>query len=52
MEIRYQSKLRQARERFAETTRRLSEAEIAELVSSLSALPTAAPAARRRWTSS
>ncbi|MFE7215508.1 hypothetical protein ACFU93_37490 [Streptomyces sp. NPDC057611] len=43
MEIRYHAKLRQARERFAETTRRLSEAEIAELVSSLSALPTAAP---------
>ncbi|MFJ4126566.1 hypothetical protein ACIP3U_35360 [[Kitasatospora] papulosa] len=42
MEIRYNAKLRQARERFAETTRRLSEAEIAELVSSLSALPTAA----------
>ncbi|WP_445270414.1 hypothetical protein [Streptomyces sp. DSM 41634] len=43
MEIRYQAKIRQARERYAETTRRLSEAEIAELVSSLSALPTAAP---------
>lgn len=43
MEIRYHAKLRQARDRFAETTRRLSEAEIAELVSSLSALPTAAP---------
>lgn len=42
MEIRYNAKLRQARERFAETTRRLSEAEITELVSSLSALPTAA----------
>ncbi|GAA5707052.1 hypothetical protein Save01_07911 [Streptomyces avermitilis] len=41
MEIRYHAKLRQARERFAETTRRLSEAEIAELASSLSALPTA-----------
>ncbi|MFF2375032.1 hypothetical protein ACFVUW_11680 [Streptomyces xiamenensis] len=43
MEIRYQAKLRQARDRFAEATRSLSEAEIAELVSSLSALPTAAP---------
>lgn len=43
MEIRYHAKLRQARDRFAETTRRLSEAEIAELASSLSALPTAAP---------
>lgn len=43
MEIRYNAKLRQARERFAETTRRLSEAKIAELVSSLSALPSAAP---------
>jgi hypothetical protein len=42
MEIRYHAKLRQARERFTETTRRLSETEIAELVSSLSALPTAA----------
>ncbi|MHA4820141.1 hypothetical protein ACXZ65_37985, partial [Streptomyces aculeolatus] len=43
MEIRYQAKLRQAREHFAETTRRLSEVEIADLLSSLSALPTAAP---------
>ncbi|MFJ6355365.1 hypothetical protein ACIQKB_38640 [Streptomyces sp. NPDC092046] len=43
MEIRYHAKLRQARERFAENTRRLSEPEIAELVSSLSALPMAAP---------
>ncbi|NUP42674.1 MAG: hypothetical protein HOY76_38045 [Streptomyces sp.] len=43
MEIRYHAKLRQARERFAETTRLLSEAEIAELVNNLSGLPTAAP---------
>ncbi|MFD6244590.1 hypothetical protein, partial [Streptomyces roseolus] len=43
MEIRYHAKLRQASARFAENTRRLSEPEIAELVSSLSALPTAAP---------
>jgi hypothetical protein len=42
MEIRYHAKIRQARERFAETTRSLSEPEIAELVSSLSALPAAA----------
>lgn len=41
MDLRYHAKLRQARARFAETTRRLSEAEIAELVGSLSALPTA-----------
>ncbi|MGX5397210.1 hypothetical protein ACWLMY_35825 [Streptomyces anulatus] len=38
MEIQYQAKLRQARERFSEATRRLSGAE---LVSSLSGLPTA-----------
>uniref|UniRef100_UPI001C3F5B02 hypothetical protein n=1 Tax=Streptomyces abyssomicinicus TaxID=574929 RepID=UPI001C3F5B02 len=43
MEIRYQAKLRQARERFTENTRSLSKAEVSELVSSLSTLPTAAP---------
>ncbi len=42
-DIWYQAKLRQAREQFAKNTRRLSEEEITELVSSLSALPTAAP---------
>ncbi|GHE46277.1 hypothetical protein CP980_34845 [Streptomyces vinaceus] len=43
MEVRYQAKLRQAREQFAKTTQRLFVEEITELGSSLSALPTAAP---------